>query len=54
MNYWIGGLVKRNQIKLYNRLKELTEREKPVSEYKNKDASHGHQVTRTVYPRVAL
>lgn len=40
--------VKRNQIKLYNRLKELTERKNPVSEYEKKDVSHGRQVTRTV------
>ncbi|MEQ9482375.1 MAG: hypothetical protein RIG27_08810, partial [Coleofasciculus sp. F4-SAH-05] len=31
--------VKRNQIKLYNSLKELTERESPVSEYEKKDVS---------------
>jgi len=31
--------VKRNQIKLYNRLKELTEIESPVSEYEKKDVS---------------
>lgn len=40
--------VKRNQIKLYNCLKELTERESPVSEYEKKDVSHGRQLTRTV------
>lgn len=40
--------VKRNQIKLYNRLKELTEIESPVSEYEKKDVSHSRQVTRTV------
>lgn len=40
--------VKRNQIKLYNRIKELTERENPVSEYEKKDLSHGRQVKRRV------
>jgi predicted transposase YbfD/YdcC len=40
--------AKRNQRKLYNRIKELTETENPVREYEKKDVSHGREVTRTV------
>ncbi|MEQ9548301.1 MAG: ISAs1 family transposase [Coleofasciculus sp. G3-WIS-01] len=40
--------VKKNQIKLYNRLKELSEKEKPLSEYQREDGSHGRKITRTV------
>ena len=38
--------VKRNQIKLYNRLKELEKIRKPVSVYQSSDKSHGRYVIR--------
>lgn len=40
--------VKRNQIKLYNQIKNYTEREKPESINKTKETSHGRTVTRKV------
>lgn len=40
--------VKANQVKLYNRLKNLAESETPLSFYEEKDASHGRTVTRKV------
>jgi predicted transposase YbfD/YdcC len=40
--------VKRNQIKLFNRLKYLAKSETPLTVYQSKDNSHGRYVTRKV------
>lgn len=40
--------VKKNQIKLYNRLKELEEKEKPLEIYESQDLSHGRQIRRQI------
>lgn len=40
--------VKKNQIKLYDRLKKISETEKHLSKYQRKDVSHGRKITRTV------
>jgi len=40
--------VKANQIKLYNRLKDLAKIEKPLTVYQSKDYSHGRYIIRTI------
>ncbi|MGK7927650.1 MAG: hypothetical protein AB4290_20825 [Spirulina sp.] len=40
--------VKKNQRKLYDQIKDWTERKNSVSEYQKKDGCHGREVTRTV------
>ena len=37
--------VKANQIKLFNRLKDLAKVEEPISRYQEIDKSHGRQIT---------
>ena len=37
--------VKANQIKLFNRLKELAKVEEPISRYQEIDKSHGRQIS---------
>ena len=37
--------VKANQIKLFNRLKDLAKVEEPISRYKERDTSHGRQIS---------
>ena len=37
--------VKANQIKLFNRLKDLAKVEEPISRYKEIDKSHGRQIS---------
>jgi predicted transposase YbfD/YdcC len=45
-NYLIS--VKKNQIKLFNKLKELEEKEKPLSVYESQDLSHGRKIMRKI------
>ena len=37
--------VKANQIKLFNRLKDLAKVEEPISRYQEIDKSHGRQIS---------
>ena len=37
--------VKANQIKLFNRLKDLAKVEEPISRYQEMDKSHGRQIS---------
>ena len=39
--------VKANQIKLFNRLKDLAKVEEPISRYQEIDKSHGRQISAT-------